>query len=159
MVFDNSYDAYSKKCQYLDTERLQTCIEAVMTEKKFNWCLICFVSLYQRRSSALPSALSSPYGGSQVHFVSHPSLFPAPPSLSGNVWHPHPLAFSHTCHIGFHLCENVRREQRWGVKWAGVMGRRQNIISDILPVLNKSLHIRSMKSFMWEKSTHIRPLS
>lgn len=70
-------------------------------------CSICSVfgsvSSYQRQSSALPSALSSPVEGSLVHFESHPSLFPAPLFLSGNAWHPPLLEFSHTFHTGCSL--------------------------------------------------------
>lgn len=85
------------------------------------------LSLYRKLSSAHPSALSSPAGGSRAHFVSHLSLFPAPVSLSSNAWHPLQLAFSHTFHTGWRLGGEVKREQRWSVKCAGVMGRRQDI--------------------------------
>lgn len=100
--------------QILRSCRVKLEISSAVTEK--NLCsicsLLCYVNSYQRPSSALPSALSSPVGGSLAHYVSRPSLAPAPLFLSGNPWHPPQLVFSHTCHIGWHLGGDVRREQR-----------------------------------------------
>lgn len=80
--------------------------------------VFCSVSSYQRPYSALPSALSSPVGGSLVHFESHPSLFPAPLFLSGNAWRPPLLEFSHTFRTGWSLSGDEGAKVK-GQMWRG----------------------------------------
>jgi len=59
--------------------------------------------VYQKPSSAPPSAPSSPSGASPERSGPRPSPSPAPPSGSSSAWRPPRLAFSHTGRTGWRL--------------------------------------------------------